>query len=239
MYLSLINCTPIIPNDVWFKAQTIKGETKHLPPRTNSSKISFLCGLVKCGICGSNFITQGCKNKYGTQYYYLMCNTKRNLGASVCSNKMIDVSKLENIVIEDIKKYFNSKDISKKVNKFIKDNKSKDAELLNKKEQLENEIIKLNLQIDNLINSIAEANEISLKYINKKIEEIEREKQIKNNEISSLQISNNKNDDILEYIKDIDSKLNTNDFDSMKKLCKTLIDKIVITNENIDIHYKI
>ena len=54
-----------------------------------------------------------------------------------------------------------------------------------------------------------------------------------------MQISNNKNDDILEYIKDIDSKLNTNDFDSMKKLCKTLIDKIVITNENIDIHYKI
>ena len=38
-----------------------------------------------------------------------------------------------------------------------------------KKEKLENDIVKLNLQIDKLINSIAESNEFTLKYINKKI----------------------------------------------------------------------
>lgn len=171
MYLSLINCSPIISNEDWFKAQKIKGTTKHLPPRTNTSKISFLCGLVKCGKCGRNLVTQGCKNRYGTQYHYLICTNKRNFGASACNNKMIDVSKLEKLVLSDIKQYFNSDSIINKVNKYIKDNESKDIELLTKKEKLENDIVKLNLQIDKLINSIAESNEFTLKYINKKIEE--------------------------------------------------------------------
>ena len=65
MYLSLISCMPIISNEDWFKAQEIKGERNYLPPRSNSSKISFLCGLVKCGKCVSNMVTQGCKNKKG------------------------------------------------------------------------------------------------------------------------------------------------------------------------------
>ena len=39
MYLSLINCTAIISNEDWFKAQKIKGTATYLPPRTNTSKI--------------------------------------------------------------------------------------------------------------------------------------------------------------------------------------------------------
>lgn len=239
MYLSLINCTPIISNEDWFKVQNIKGTTKYLPPRTNTSKISFLCGLVKCGKCGGNFVTQSCKNKYGIKYYYLICSNKRNLGASSCNNKMIDVSKLEKIVITDMKNYFNSKNISKKINAYVKNNENKNIEALNKKEKLENDVIKLNLQIDNLINSIAESNEFTLKYINKKVEEIEKEKQSKLQEISSLQLSDNRNDDVLEYIKDINNKLNSNDSNELKILCKTVIEKIVVTDENIDIYYKI
>ena len=152
---------------------------------------------------------------------------------------MIDVSKLEDMVISDMKNYFNSKNITKKINAYVKNNKNKDIELLNKKEQLENEIVKLNIQIDNLINSIAESNEFTLKYINKKIEEIEKQKQSKLQEISNLNLSDNKNNDIIEYVKNIDEKLNSNDFNELKNLCKTVIDKIVVTDENIDIHYKI
>ena len=237
MYLSLINCSPIISNEDWFKAQKIKGTTKHLPPRTNTSKISFLCGLVKCGKCGRNLVTQGCKNRYGT--HYLICTNKRSFGASACNNKMIDVSKLEKLVLSDIKQYFNSDSIINKVNKYIKDNESKDIELLTKKEKLENDIVKLNLQIDKLINSIAESNEFTLKYINKKIEEIEIEKENKLKEISSLNLPNNNNDELLDYIKNINEKLNSNDFNELKILCKALIEKIVVTDKNIDIHYKI
>ncbi len=236
MYLSLINCTPIISNEIWLKAQKIKGTIKHMPPRTNTSKISFLCGLVKCGKCGSNLVTQSCKNK---QYYYLICSKKRNLGSSICDNKMINTSKLETIVISDMKNYFNSKNITKKIKAFVEDNKNRDIEKLNKKEQLENDIIKLNLQIDNLINSIAEANQFTLKYINKKVEEIEKEKQNKMQEINSLNLNDTENEDIIEYVKNINDKLNSTDFNELKILCKTVIDKIVVTDENIDIHYKI
>ena len=239
MFLSLIKCQPIISNEDWFKAQSIKGTRKILPPRSNTSKISFLCGLVKCGKCGSNFVTQGCKNRAGTQYYYLICSKKRNLGSSLCNNKMIDVSKLEDIVLNDIKQYFNSSNITKKIEKYLKNTKNKNIELINNKENLENEIIKLDIKIQNLIDSIAEGNTIISKYINEKIEEIENQKQKLTIELRNLSNSNIQNDDILEYANNINEKIKTASFEELKIICKSVIKEIFITDENIDIHYKI
>lgn len=241
MFLSLIDCPPLISNEDWFKAQNIKGIKKDLPPRTNSSKISFLCGLVKCGKCSSNMVTQGCKNRYGIQYYYLICSSKRNLGASKCDNKMIDTSKLENMVIEDIKKHFNSEEIKNKIEKHLKNTQKDNLNLLKEKEALENEIIKIDIQIENLINSIAEGNITISKYINQKIEDLEIAKQKIIAELNILTEQNNtyNNDYLIEYIKNINEKIQTDNFEELKMLCKTIIDKIVITDNNIDIHYKI
>ena len=239
MYLSLIKCTPIISNEDWFKAQEIKGERNYLPPRSNSSKISFLCGLVKCGKCGSNMVTQGCKNKQGKQYYYLICTKKRNLGASICNNKMIDTSKLQEIVINDMKTYFNSKDINQKIKKYISQNRKKDAKKLAEKEKIENEIIKLNIQIQNLVDSLAEGNTTISKYINQKMEDIEKQKQELTTKLKTLSSINVQDNDILEYVKNINERLDKASFEDLKVICKTVIESITITDENIDIHYKL
>jgi len=241
MYLSLINCPPIISNDDWLKAQSIKGKRKTMAPRSNTSTRSFLCGLVKCGKCGSNLVIQGCKNRNGIQYYYLICCKKREVGASVCDNKMIDVEKLQDIVINDIKTHFNSSNITTKIEKYLNNNKEKNNELLIKKEQLENDIIKIDIQIQNLINSIAEGNATISKYINQKIELLETEKQKFSMELNELNNTKsfNTNDSLIEYVKNINEKLDTNDFEELKILCKNIINKIVVTDENIDIYYKI
>lgn len=241
MYLTLIYCKPLISNEDWFKAQEIKGERKLLPPRKNTSKKTFLTGLVKCGKCGSNMVTQGCTNRYGIHYTYLICSKKRNVGVSVCNNKMIDVSKLQEIVLNDMKNYFNSVDITKKIETYLRTIKKEDTKIKVEKENIENEIIKLDMQIQNLINSIAEGNTIVSKYINQKVEEIENQKSLLVNKLKSLDnttINDNQNK-LLDYIKNINEKLNTTDFEELKQLCKTVIEKIVITDENIDIHYKI
>lgn len=241
MYLSLTQCIPIISNEDWFKAQKIKGERNLLSPRSNTSKISFLCGLVKCGKCGSNMVTQGCINRQGKKYYYLICTNKRNIGAGICNNKMIRTDKLEEIVINDMKKYFNSKNVANILSKYLKTSKKQNTELLKKKEILENDILKLDIKIKNLINSIADSNDISLKYINQKIQELDTEKNNKAVELSSLKVNNFSNDtsNILEYIKNIDEKLDTNNFEELKTLCKTVISKIVVSDDKIDIYYKI
>lgn len=241
MYLSLIHCEPFISNEDWFKAQKNKRERNLLAPRSNTSKISFLCGLVKCGKCNSNMVTQGCINSKGVKYYYFICTTKRNIGANVCNNKMISTSKLEEIVLDDMKHYFSSNHLLNKVNKYLNNSKKHNTELLKHKEILENDIIKIDIQIKNLIDSIANANDITLKYVNQKIEELDKEKKLKTLELSKINLDNLSNDNsyILEYIKNINEKLNSKDFEELKLLCKTVIEKIVVTDENIDIHYKI
>jgi cell division protein FtsW (lipid II flippase) len=44
---------------------------------------------------------------------------------------------------------------------------------------------------------------------------------------------------LIRDIKNINEKLISEDFEQRKILCKTLIEKIVVDDENIDIHYKI
>lgn len=241
MYLSLIKCPALISNEDWFKAQQIKGKRKTLAPRSGTSKRSFLCGLVTCGKCSSNFVTQGCKNKYGIKYTYLICTTKRNIGASVCNNKMIEVTKLQDFVLKDMKEYFNSKNINQKIKKYINNKKKINSKIILQKEKYENELTKYDIQIENLVNSIAEGNVVVSKYINQKIEEIEKQKEEIILKLRSLKENNNIDNDnyLIDYIKNINEKLNTTDFEELKNICKTVIDKIVITDENIDIHYKI
>ena len=241
MYLSLINCPPLISNENWFRAQQIKGKRRTLAPRSNTSKMSFLCGLVKCGRCGSNLVTQGCKNRYGIKYTYLICTTKRNIGAKLCDNKMIEVKKLQDFVLKDIKEYFNSNNINQKIKKYINNKKKINSKVILQKEEYENELIKCDIQIENLINSIAEGNTIVSKKKNKKIEEIEKEKEEISLKLKDIKENNNfDNDDyLIDYIKNINEKLNTTDFEELKNICKTVIEKIVVTDENIDIHYKI
>lgn len=241
MYLSLINCPAIISNEEWFKAQQIKGKRKTLPPRSNTSKRCFLCGLVKCGKCGSNLVTQCCTNKQGIKYTYLICTTKKNVGSTVCNNRMIESTKLQNFVIKDMKEYFSSKDLDQKINKYINMKKTINSKLILKKEEYENELTKYDIQIENLINSIAEGNSIVSKYINQKIEEIEKQKELILSKLNELKNDNQIEDNnyLIEYIKTINDKLDSADFEELKNICKTVIDKIVVTDKNIDIHYKI
>lgn len=241
MYLSLINCPSLISNEDWFKAQQIKGKRKSMSPRSGTSKRSFLCGLVKCGKCSSNLVTQCCKNKYGTKYTYLVCTTKRNIGAGFCDNKMIEVTKLQDYVLKDMKEYFSSKNIDQKIKKYINNKKKINSKAITQKEEYENELTKLDIQIENLINSIADGNVVVSKYINQKIEEIESRKEEITLKLKDLNENNNfnNNDYLIDYIKNINEKLNTTDFEELKNICKTVIDKIVIIDEIIDIHYKI
>lgn len=241
MYLSLINCQPIISNEDWFRAQKIKGKRKTLAPRSNTSKISFLCGLVKCGKCNSNMVTQSCTNQQGKKYYYLICTNKKDVGASICNNKMIDVARLQDFVLKDMKDYFSSKNINQKIEKYTKNKKKTDSKLMSQKEQYENELTKCNIQIENLINSIAEGNVVVSKYLNQKIEEIEKQKEIISINLREITENNDIQDDnyLIEYIQNINEKLNTNDIEELKKICKTVINKIIVTDKNIVIHYKI
>lgn len=242
MFLSLFKCEPLISNEDWFKAQILADQTKKLPPRTNTSRISYLCGLVKCGKCQTNMVTQyGGKNMQGKKYYYLICTKKKNLGIDYCNNKMIEIRKLEQIVLDDIKKHFKSDAINKRIEKYLKAQKNNSNDLIKQKEDFENESLKIDIQIENLINSIADGNATISKYINQKIEELEKQKNEILENLSKLDISDNSFQDIelINYVKNIEEKLNTNSFEDLKILCHTIIDKIIITDENIDIHYKI
>jgi site-specific DNA recombinase len=67
----------------------------------------LLTGLIKCGVCGKNFIVQSTRKKAGdpVQYRHYVCSLRNNRGKSVCANACrINMGALDNEVLKETKR---------------------------------------------------------------------------------------------------------------------------------------
>lgn len=240
LYLSVCNVNPVFTDDEWLKIQNKMLERFNTPSRTGKGRVTFLGGLIKCKYCGATVGTSTSKIKSGTLKYFV-CGTKKSKSASLCSLNHIRLEKVEEKVIEDIIKHVKDEEFLNKVNNFkndeIDDRKEKE------KSELENKIVIINDKINNLINALAEANDISIKYINSSLEKLDQEKLELEAKIKQLYLKQNKPniniDNIKNIIKDIDLIFNSDNLDKKKEVAKSLIDKVILSNNNIHIIYKI
>lgn len=240
LYLSICNVNPIFSDVEWLKIQEKMLSRFSAPSRTGSGKVTFLGGLIKCKYCGATVGTSTSKIKSGVLRYFV-CGTKKSKSASLCNLKHIRVEKIEEYVTKDIVKHFKDKNILKKLNN-ITENK---PDIKNEKEKsnIENQIVVINDKINNLINAIADANNISLKYINQNIEKLDNEKITLEEKLKKLTMSaykpNINVNKIKSIIDNIDTVFDTEDLEQKKIIAKTLIDKIILSNDEIHIIYKI
>ena len=240
LYLSICNVNPIFSDVEWLKIQEKMLSRFSAPSRTGSGKVTFLGGLIKCKYCGATVGTSTSKIKSGVLRYFV-CGTKKSKSASLCNLKHIRVEKIEEYVTKDIVKHFKDKNILKKLNN-ITENK---PDIKNEKEKsnIENQIVVINDKIYNLINAIADANNISLKYINQNIEKLDNEKITLEEKLKKLTMSaykpNINVNKIKSIIDNIDTVFDTEDLEQKKIIAKTLIDKIILSNDEIHIIYKI
>ena len=100
------------------------------------------------------------------------------------------------------------------------------------------EIIGIENKIENLVSQIAEANSVVMEYINEKITSLDKEK---NNLIEKVKMATVENkvaeplDNILKRMKDWENLA----MEDKKEICNSLIEKILITDEEINIVWKL
>ena len=173
----------------------------------------LLSGKVYCGHCGAKYRYQ----KWGKRlimYCYSQQKSKpKYIKDPNCKNKRWDTFEVEDAVLEELFKMSLDIDLFKKTFNIAS---------VNVKNELKARLEEIKKQINNLLNFIASG--IAVEETNKKITELEKEK---DNKVS------------LDMITNLKATWFDMDFDEQRRIIEHLIDKVVVRDNEINIYYNI
>lgn len=179
---------------------------------------------MKCGYCGlaATVATRE------TGDHKLICNGKKRHTCNGVSTSIL-LKEVENHVEEQLLQHLQDK-IANSVS-GISENKNTDSKELNK---LNIELIKVNEEIENLVEVVATAGVSVAKHYNAKIEKLDKIRERISKEIITLKVDN-KEIPSTEQIQECINNWGNYDFDRKKEIAQLFIKVVTITDDEIQI----
>lgn len=188
----------------------------------------LLSGKVFCGHCGAKYRYQ----KWGKRlimYCYSQQKSKpRYIKDPNCNNKRWDTFEVEDAVLEELFKMSLDLDLFK--NTF-------NIATVNVKNEYKQRLEEITKQINNLLNNIASG--IAVEETNKKINELEKEKETIEGKLIESEQKEKDNKVSLNMIKNLKATWFDMDFDEQRRIIEHLIDKVIVNDNEINIYYNI
>lgn len=211
----------VVDSSTWLMCQYKLDSNKQLK-NSGKGKHSWLSGIMKCGSCGYTVGIILAKDKK-----YLTCRGRTNYKICDGFQKTIFADDIEKIVeleiFEKVKKIRNSSLPKQK----IEDSQTN---------KLKIQLVEIENQIENLVSQLAEANKISMKYVNEKIENLDNEKNEILTKINKNTITKSRSHSKEEMLKDVDNWDNLS-IEEKKKICAIFINKVNIKDDEITIDW--
>ncbi len=222
---------PIIDLDLWNSVQTVlkeKSEFYNTKNRLRGNVNSYLGGICVCGNCGAKYMkvtdhTTKKGKKY--KYYLYKCGSRSKKSKTVidpnCKNKIWKMDELDQIVFDQIRQL--------KLQPIDQPTPVHDNSAVLK------HIKKIDDQINKLLDLYA-IDGIPLQSLESKIQSLNDEReQLEQTLVEDPEPLNV--DRINNMIQSFDDVLNHASFDQTRLVIETLIDKIVLTGDNVEIHW--
>lgn len=188
----------------------------------------LLSGKVYCGHCGAKYRYQ----KWGKRlimYCYSQQKSKpKYIKDPNCKNKRWDTFEVEDAVLEELFKMSLDIDLFKKTFNIAS---------VNVKNELKARLEEIKKQINNLLNFIASG--IAVDETNKKITELEKEKEQIEEKLLSSDKKEKDNKVSLNMITNLKATWFDMDFDEQRRIIEHLIDKVAVNDNEINIYYNI
>ena len=188
----------------------------------------LLSGKVFCGHCGAKYRYQ----KWGKRlimYCYSQQKSKpRYIKDPNCNNKRWDTFEVEDAVLEELFKMSLDLDLFKKTFNIA---------TVNVKNEYKGRLEEITKQINNLLNNIASG--IAVEETNKKINELEKEKETIEEKLIESDKREKDNKVSLNMIKNLKATWFDMDFDEQRRIIEHLIDKVIVNDNEINIYYNI
>ena len=188
----------------------------------------LLSGKVFCGHCGAKYRYQ----KWGKRlimYCYSQQKSKpRYIKDPNCNNKRWDTFEVEDAVLEELFKMSLDLDLFKKTFNIA---------TVNVKNEYRTRLEEITKQINNLLNNIASG--IAVEETNKKINELEKEKETIEEKLTQSEQKEKDNKVSLNMIKNLKATWFDMDFDEQRRIIEHLIDIVIVNDNEINIYYNI
>lgn len=188
----------------------------------------LLSGKVFCGHCGAKYRYQ----KWGKRlimYCYSQQKSKpRYIKDPNCNNKRWDTFEVEDAVLEELFKMSLDLALFKKTFNIA---------TVNVKNEYRTRLEEITKQINNLLNNIASG--IAVGETNKKINELEKEKETIEEKLTQSEQKEKDNKVSLNMIKNLKATWFDMDFDEQRRIIEHLIDKVIVNDNEINIYYNI
>ncbi len=203
-------------------------ETVKMRSKTRTERHYLLSGKIYCGKCGAKYRYQ----KWGKRlicYCYSQQKSKpKFIKNPNCQNKRWDSFEIEAAVLKCLFA------MALDENLFSINYKLTEVNVL---KEYENRLEKLQKQIENLVNFIAD--DIAVEVTKKRLENLEIEKETLEKEISDIKSKEEENINKLDILKNLKSTWLNMTFDEQRLIIEHIVDKVIVTNNNIDIKLKI
>lgn len=218
----------IIDSNTWLKCQDKLSKNKQIK-NTGKSKYSWLSGLIKCAKCGysMNINKANLSTKNKTFALYFRCSGRAM--KKICDAPSVRVNTVENAVKDMMFNYIDGLDTKVKTTKIY------DTKKIN---ELKSSIATKEQEIENLIDSIASAKGASMKYINKRLDKLDKELTFLHEEFKNENQSNLIDNEKIIEIKDMLSKWNKIGLYDKKEVAFFLIKKVYVEDESINIVWR-
>lgn len=222
-YVTVAPHKPFIPADIWL-ACNIKADGNVQIKNSGKGTYTWLSGLLKCGYCGlaTTVATRTDNN------HKLICNGKKRHS---CEGVSTDITlKIVEDYVEPLLLEHLEKELSKSLSTNT-ENENPNSKALN---SLNIELIKVNTEIDNLVEVVASVGAKIAKIYNEKIEKLDKVRERITKDILSLKV-NNSNILSPEKIQECIEQWNDYTFEKKKDIAHLFIKVITITNNEIQI----
>lgn len=216
-----------VDSDTWLKCRKKCLNVKQVA-KPVKAKNTWLAGKIKCGKCGYALSLRSYERKKTADARYYVC--ARKYVAMDCEGiGAVQADKIEDIVfveIQDKLKEFSSLQMHEKPESTVQMTK------------LKVRITQIEKEIDTLVEKILNANKTTMNYINKKIEELDGEKNELKKELADMAVDMYGKKDVGTINNYLD-KWETLDISDKITVVDALIDSVRVTENNIDIIWKI
>ncbi len=214
----------IIEADTWLRCQ-YKADKNQVLKNSGKGTHTWLSGLLKCGYCGyAVTAVNGYKN-----LLYINCGGRRRY---MCDGRK------KVIYIEDIENIVESK-LLEKLRTLKVHNRNANNERDRRMDELKSNLVFIEEQIEKFVASLLDMSEGSAKYVDKRIQELDKQRlavQAQMNELMREAASNQISiGDLQEYV----DNWALYNLEQKKSVAKAVINKITVTDDEINIDFKL
>ena len=203
-------------------------ETNRLRSKARTEIHYLLSGKIYCGHCGAKYRYQ----KWGKRlicYCYSQQKSKpKFIRDPNCKNKRWDSFEIEDAVLESLFSMALDENIFREKYEITQ------VDIIN---EYEKRFVKINMQINNLIDFIS--NGIAVEDTKNKLSELEKERKTILEIIDKSKKNEEQNKHSLEMLRNLQTAWNRMTFEEKRVIIMHIVDKVVVTNDDIEIFYKI